>query len=236
MRLLSLLPVALLTFAAATACTRAPTGDANAPDVAARVDDSDGTGAGADAAAQTDAAQTDAAQPDAGQPDAGQPDAAQPDAATQADGHPGRAAFVPKASHERAIGGGWLAAGQPSQARVVEVVALGATVLTLRHKSEEPFDEAKLVADQGGTFVRYAVSTPQYSDAAFRAKLWDLYDSLQAKGGLVYLHCASSNRVGASWALYQWERKGLSKTDALALGKQAGMGSASATVKQVMGL
>ena len=147
-----------------------------------------------------------------------------------------RAAFIPTASHESALGDGWLAAGQPSKARLEDTVGQGATVVSLRNKSEEPFAEQAFVESKGGTFVRYAVSTSQYGDKAFRAALWDLYDAWQVKGGLVYLHCASSNRVGASWALYQFERKGLSKQAAYDLGVKAGMTGASSIVKQVLGL
>ncbi len=147
-----------------------------------------------------------------------------------------RAAFVPKLNQESALGDGWMAAGQPTKARLLEVVGQGATIITLRYKSEEPFDEQTVVENAGGTFVRYGVESSQYANKAFRTKLWDLYDAWQAKGGLVYLHCASSNRVGGSWAMYQFERKGVSAAEAYELGKKAGMTSTSSVVKQVLGL
>ena len=147
-----------------------------------------------------------------------------------------RAAFVLKDSHESALGDGWMAAGQPSKTRLLDVVGQGATIISLRYKSEEPFDEQTVVTDAGGTFVRYGVQPSQYADKAFRTKLWDLYDAWQAKGGLVYLHCASSNRVGGSWAMYQFERKGVSAAQAYDLGIKAGMTSTSSIVKQVLGL
>lgn len=148
------------------------------------------------------------------------------------------AAFQPQSDgpNETSLGGGWIAAGQPDETRLKEVVSLGATILTLRPADEDPYAEQALVEALGGTFIRYPVHTADYNDADFRTALWDLYDDQMATGRLVYLHCKSSNRVGASWALYQFERKGKSATDAYALGEKAGMTSASDTVKAILGL
>ncbi|MCO4762960.1 MAG: hypothetical protein KC502_15700 [Myxococcales bacterium] len=197
-------------------------GQVNTEDGSAPQDAANGTNGTNDSGSAT----TDAGTSDSGPADAGTPDtwAAQ------------LAKFVPTQGHESALGDGWMAAGQPSKSRLLDVVAQGATVVTLRYKSEDPFDEKKLVEDNGGTFVRYGVQPSQYNDKAFRTALWDLYDKWQADGGLVYLHCASSNRVGGSWAMYQFERKGVSANEAYELGKAAGMTSTSAIVKKVLGL
>jgi hypothetical protein len=49
----------------------------------------------------------------------------------------------------------------------------------------------------------------------------------------VYLHCASSNHVGPSWALYHAERLGVPPEEALAMGRAAGLGSLEALVREV---
>jgi protein tyrosine phosphatase (PTP) superfamily phosphohydrolase (DUF442 family) len=139
-------------------------------------------------------------------------------------------------SYEADIGEGWIAAGQPTQARLEDVVGQGARILSLRHASEEAFDEQALVESLGGTFIRYATSGSDYENVAFREAMYDLYDAEHEKGGPVYLHCASSNRVGASWALYNAERKGVAAEDALELGRQAGLGSLESMVMDILGL
>lgn len=139
-------------------------------------------------------------------------------------------------SYEADIGDGWIAAGQPTEERLTEVVNLGARVITLRAASEESFDEQALVEALGGTFIRYATTASDYDSVAFREAMYDLYDAEKAKGGNVYLHCASSNRVGASWALYNAERRGVPAEDALQLGFDAGLGSLESLVRGILGL
>ena len=131
---------------------------------------------------------------------------------------------------------GWVAAGQPSEARVEEVVATGAVIISLRDQSEDPFDEPALVDSLGGTFIRYATQSSDYDDPAFREAMYDLYDEQLDAGNIVYLHCASSNRVGASWALYQAERKGVEAEAALQMGRDAGLTSLESRVREVLGL
>lgn len=208
---------------------------------------SDAAAAGVDVSASADAlAFADAAAPidtaGAAAPDAIAPNpdgaSAAVDAGPSADAaptNPNRAAFVPVSASEHALGGGWIGAGQPSEQRLLDVVKLGATVLSLRTQAEDPFDEPALVKGAGGTFIRYPVSSSQYQDKAFREALYDLYDAQMKLGVLVYLHCASSNRVGASWALYQAERKGLPLAEALAAGKAAGLSSLESMVVQILG-
>ncbi len=139
-------------------------------------------------------------------------------------------------SHEADILYGWVAAGQPSEARVREVVETGATIISLRLETEDPFDEEGLIDSLGGEFIRYPTSSPDYDQVAFREAMYDLYDQQLDAGKIVYLHCASSNRVGASWALYQAERKGVPAEDAIEMGRQAGMGGLETRVREVLGL
>jgi protein tyrosine phosphatase (PTP) superfamily phosphohydrolase (DUF442 family) len=139
-------------------------------------------------------------------------------------------------SYESDVGDGWIAAGQPTAARVEDVVTQGGRIISLRYASEETFDEQMLVEGLGGTFIRYQTQGSDYNTVAFREALYDLYDQEHEDGGPVYLHCASGNRVGASWALYQAERKGVPAEDALALGRAAGLGSLESTVRSILGL
>jgi protein tyrosine phosphatase (PTP) superfamily phosphohydrolase (DUF442 family) len=138
--------------------------------------------------------------------------------------------------HEHDIGHNWLSAGQPSEARVRQLVGMGAAIISLRYPQEDPFDEPALVAELGGTYTRYPVQASDYEDPDFREALYDIYDAHMEAGGPVYMHCASSNRAGASWALYQAERVGVDPEEALELGRQAGMSSTAALVRGILGL
>lgn len=131
---------------------------------------------------------------------------------------------------------GWVAAGQPSRQRIEEIVDTGATIISLRLPSEDPFDQAALIDDLGGTFIRYPTQSSDYDDPSFRAAMYDLYDRQLDAGNIVYLHCASSNRVGASWALYQAQRKGVPPQDALQMGRDAGLSSLEPRVRDLLGL
>lgn len=132
---------------------------------------------------------------------------------------------------------GWVAAGQPTEARVREVVAAGALVLTLRRESEnEPFDEQALVEELGGTFVRHATAGSDIDDASVRNALYDRIETLLESDTPVYFHCGSSNRIGAIWALYLHERKGVDATEALEQGKAVGLKSLEERVAGILGL
>lgn len=148
----------------------------------------------------------------------------------------GPPALVPVGASEHDLGGGWIGAGQPSEARLREVVEAGARVISLRYPEEDPFNEEAVVDELGGVFIRYPTQGSSYQDVSFRQGMYDLYDAQAAEGGLVYLHCASSNRVGASWALYQAERKGVPAEEAIALGKQAGLASLESMVRDILGV
>lgn len=137
---------------------------------------------------------------------------------------------------EHDIGYGWVGGGQPSEERLTEVVTAGARVISLRYADEDPFAEQALVEGLGGTFIRYPTEGSSYQSVDFREAMYDLYDEQMALGGPVYLHCASSNRVGASWALYHAERKGLPAADALEVGRQAGLSSLEPMVRDILGL
>jgi protein tyrosine phosphatase (PTP) superfamily phosphohydrolase (DUF442 family) len=145
-------------------------------------------------------------------------------------------ALVAVGASEHDIGYGWVGGGQPTEARLADVVATGALVITLRPASEDPFNEQQVVEDLGGTFVRYPTVAADYDDGAFRQAMYDLYDDEMDAGGPVFLHCASSNRVGASWALYHAERKGLPAEEAIERGQAAGLASLEPMVRDILGV
>ncbi len=200
-----------------------------------------------DAAASTDAAvdPPDSADAAGENPDAAaeSPDGAIPDTAVaEADAAPedpdpqhDLRSEIPVAGAEHDIGHGWIGFGQPSQDRLREVVGQGARVISLRYPEEESFDEQALVEGLGGSFDRYPTQGGQYLEEAFREGMFDLYDAQLAEGGTVYLHCASSNRVGASWALYHYFRRGYSLEEAVAVGREAGLTSLEELVRDVAG-
>lgn len=156
------------------------------------------------------------------------PDAAPPDAAPEP-------VIVP-APGEHDLGESWIGSGQPSEARVRELITAGARIISLRYPDEDPFDEPAVVESLGGVFIRYPTQGMQYYEEAFREGMFDLYDEQHDLGGPVYLHCASSNRVGASWALYNALRRGVPAEEAIELGRAAGLTSLESLVRDVLGL
>lgn len=199
--------------------------DAAAPDPSG--EDAAAPDPGGDDAAAPDPGENDAAAPDAALPDAVVPDADVPDA-----GPP----VVAPIDGEAAIGYGWIGAAQPAEARLREVVSAGARVISLRYPEEDPYAEQEVVESLDGTFIRYPTQGANYQEVAFREGMYDLYDAQIEMGGFVYLHCASSNRVGASWALYHAERRGMAPEEALERGRQAGLGSLEPMVRELLGL
>lgn len=206
-------------------------------------DDEASGGAAVDAAVIADSA---VASPDAGAadmgigemvdaeiPDAAVADAEVVDASTPDAGAPSLQA---ETNYERDVAFGWIAAGQPTEDRVRAVVAAGVPIISLRYPEEDPFDEAGLVAELGGSFTRYPTSGADYDRVAFREGMYDLYEAAIEAGGTVYLHCASGNRVGASWALFHAERLGVPPEEALEIGRQAGLSGLESRVREILGL
>ena len=182
---------------------------------------------------ESDAGTDDAGANDAGlTTDAGADDGASPDVGSDLEALPTLQATE---SHEADVLYGWVTAGQPSQDRVREVVATGATIISLRLPAEDPFDEPGLIDSLGGEFIRYPTTGADYDSVDFRQAMYDLYDQQLDANKIVYLHCASSNRVGASWALYQAERKGVAPEQAIEMGRTAGLTSLESRVRTVLG-
>jgi len=127
------------------------------------------------------------------------------------------------------------AAGQPSPAAVERLGAMGfRTVVNLRTEGEGAAAEGPVVEAQGLRYVSIPITPDSFSQSDVEAVERVLDDP---KAGPVLLHCASSNRVGAVWAVLQ-ARRGKSIGDALAAGREAGLHSAQmeAAVRRVLEL
>jgi len=118
---------------------------------------------------------------------------------------------------------GLVAAGRPSPEAVAALKARGfRTVIDLRTPAEPGFAEEKAAVEAQG--LRY-VNVPVVG-GAFSGKDVDAVKAAldQATDGPILLHCASSNRVGAVWAVLQ-AREGMPVDQALAEGARVGLTS-----------
>ena len=83
------------------------------------------------------------------------------------------------------------------------------------------FDEAALVERLGMKYVAIPITSKTFGAADADA----LKEVLQNTSGPVLIHCGSSNRVGALWAMYLHRHRGVALDDAIALGRKAGLQS-----------
>jgi uncharacterized protein (TIGR01244 family) len=120
----------------------------------------------------------------------------------------------------RLIEPGLATAGQPRPEALAKLKAMGfKTVINLRTEAEGAAAERAVVEAQGLRYVSVPITPASFSLADVEAVERALADPTS---GPVLLHCASSNRVGAVWAVIQ-SRKGRSLADAEAAGREAGM-------------
>jgi uncharacterized protein (TIGR01244 family) len=118
---------------------------------------------------------------------------------------------------------GLVAAGRPSPEAVASLKARGfRTVIDLRTPSEPGFAEERAAVEaQGLRYVSVPVAGSSFSGTNVDAVKAALD---QATDGPVLLHCASSNRVGAVWAVLK-AREGMPVEQALEEGKRVGLTS-----------
>ncbi len=114
--------------------------------------------------------------------------------------------------------------GQPSEAALRTASDHGVTtVVNLRSAAEMnqsvALDEATLVEDLGMEYVSIPITRQSFSVADAQR----LDAALRAASGRVLIHCASSNRVGALWAVYLHSHRGMALTEAMEHGRRAGM-------------
>jgi len=97
-------------------------------------------------------------------------------------------------------------------------------VVNLRSNQEVAaleFDEPALVRQLGMEYVAIPVTPDTFgpTDAD------ELRKVLRTTSGPILIHCASSNRVGALWAMYLNRHRGVAVDEAIMLGRKAGLGS-----------
>ncbi|MBV1900550.1 MAG: hypothetical protein KUG56_02635 [Kordiimonadaceae bacterium] len=133
---------------------------------------------------------------------------------------------------------GMMVGGIPTVNGLKEIKALGLkTIISLVSKEEDEtklgFDEPHEASKLGLHYVRIPIAgkpslTPE------NVKLFDA--AIIGANGSAFVHCTSSNRVGAMFALRAFQLYAVSMKDALHLGKTAGLTSEKFTkvVKDVM--
>lgn len=128
---------------------------------------------------------------------------------------------------------GLATAGQPRPEALAKLKELGfKTVINLRSEAEGAAAEREPVEAQGLRYVSVPMTAASFSIADVEAVERVLADPAS---GPVLVHCASSNRVGAVWAVIQ-SRKGKPLAEAEAAGREAGMQpSMQAAVRRVLG-
>lgn len=117
-------------------------------------------------------------------------------------------------------------AGQPTVEALREAPERGIKqVVNLRTAPEmtgvSGFDEAAVVADLGMAYTTIPITPASlsYTDAD------RLKEILDKTSDPVMLHCGSSNRVGALWALYLHRYRGFDLDEAIRRGQDAGLRS-----------
>jgi uncharacterized protein (TIGR01244 family) len=124
---------------------------------------------------------------------------------------------------------GITAAGQPNENGLRELADSGyAAVVDLRTEGEDRgLDEQAVVESLGMDYISLPIAgrgAISFENAEALDQILDKYDQP------VLVHCGSSNRVGALFALRE-KMKGADDEDALAVGRSAGMTSLEDTVK-----
>lgn len=113
------------------------------------------------------------------------------------------------------------AAGQPSREALEGLAKLGfRTVVNLRREDEDGIKDERAIVEALG--IRY-VHVPMTASSLNRGDVKAVAKVLEdPRSGPVLLHCSSSVRVGAVWALIR-AASGMPIEDAMAEGKKAGL-------------
>lgn len=114
-------------------------------------------------------------------------------------------------------------AGQPDVAGLAAAKEAGVDiVVNLRMPDEMKFDEASAVAANGMEYFMVPISGDQPS---FEPGTINMISELVAANHdkQILVHCASSNRVGAWYAIHLVEQEGIPLPQAMEIGRRAGM-------------
>lgn len=116
-------------------------------------------------------------------------------------------------------------AGQPTDEALADVKKAGfKAVLNLRTEQEGSLEEKPKVEALGMEYYNIPIGRDGFSPAILEQFKEILADSDNRP---LLIHCASSNRVGALWYIYQVLDAGEDEATALAEGKKAGLTSES---------
>lgn len=128
---------------------------------------------------------------------------------------------------------GIITAGQPSPAQYEKLPDAGVhTVINLRGADEKgAWDEKSKAEALGLEYVNIPIESPQ----DLTRKKVDLFsDVLRKEKGKFLVHCGSSNRVGAMFALRAFWIEHKSPDEAIEIGKKAGLDSLEGAVREKM--
>ena len=129
---------------------------------------------------------------------------------------------------------GILTAGQPGQRELAAAKEKGfKTIINLRMPSENSdWDEAALVKELGMKYI----SIPVAGAAGLTANNQQTFTAAitNAANYPILVHCASSNRVGAFFALDANQRFDITKEQAIVLGESAGLSSLKTPVTSLL--
>lgn len=130
---------------------------------------------------------------------------------------------------------GILTGGQPSPAELEAVRDAGfETVINLRRPGERGTQgEAERVGELGMRYVSIPVAG---ADGLTEENARALAAALALASGPVLVHCGSSNRVGALFALKAFHLDGASPEQALEIGRAAGLTRLEGAVREKLGL
>jgi len=138
---------------------------------------------------------------------------------------------IPVANARKVSEGVW-AAGQPTPEQLGEMRAAGLrTLINLRPDRELPWDERHTAVDLGLDYVSIPIAGPaDITPSAAR----QLHEALNREAKPALVHCASSNRVGALFALKSYFIDGQDVETALADGRAAGLKDLEPAVRTLL--
>ncbi len=135
-------------------------------------------------------------------------------------------------ANAREIAPGLWAAGQPTAEQFAEMAAAGLrTVINLRPEREIPWDERGTAIQLGLDYLNVPLAGAGDLTPAAASQL---HAALSAHGKPVLVHCGSSNRVGALFALKSRFIDGRDADAALAEGRAAGLKDLEARVRELL--
>lgn len=155
---------------------------------------------------------------------------------SRATGTPSGDAPLDDIPHVARPDGGILTGGQPSRHQLEAAIRSGyRTVVSLR-AAGEPFqsEEPGWVRELGGTWVAIPIAGSEDFTRDTVERLDRAIRTARTEDSGIFVHCASSNRVGALFALRAAWIEGADADDAIATGKAAGLRSLEPTVRELL--